>query len=222
MPCTFYVITSLFLHPYAQQADIVRPELRGCFTCYPTRLFCSIVTEAARWKRGGLFSLFAFLVFWQFSLCESLYEKGRVWMPIWPSNWCVGYKKVLCSCFAMVLSMIIEKWHQFGQIMRWAAYANVLPWLLVIVKVASGKNKESGDLIPIPDHLKDQYNNRHLVDELSSGDIDYDEYIDLELEKHKGKAHLWLAKKFAFFWPNWWKYFANWRCWIFCAIRFSV
>ena len=80
--------------------------------------------------------------------------------------------------------------------MRWAAYANVaLLWLLVIVKVASGKNKESGDLIPIPDHLKDQYNNRHLVDELSSGDIDYDEYIDLELEKHKGKAHFLLAKK---------------------------
>ena len=84
--------------------------------------------------------------------------------------------------------------------MRWCSYAisavGLLPWLLVLAVIwppkaaaAGGKknNDLSGDLIPIPDHLKDQYNNRHLVDELNSGDIDYDEYIDLELEKHKSK-----------------------------------
>ena len=84
--------------------------------------------------------------------------------------------------------------------MRWCSYTisavGLLPWLLVLAVIwppkaatAGGKknNDLSGDLIPIPDHLKDQYNNRHLVDELNSGDIDYDEYIDLELEKHKSK-----------------------------------
>merc|ERR1711963_540315 len=60
----------------------------------------------------------------------------------------------------------------------------------VIVSVTSGKSGGGkGDLIPIPDHLKDQYNLKsHLVDQLESGELDYDEYVDLELDKHRGTA----------------------------------
>ena len=57
---------------------------------------------------------------------------------------------------------------------------------MIIVVLVSTVSAKSGDLIPIPDHLQEEYN-KHIVEEYSDGEIDYDEYIDLELEKHKGR-----------------------------------
>ena len=83
--------------------------------------------------------------------------------------------------------MLNMKWINFGK----ASTSRSL--FLVVVALAAtevtngkqtlGKSRPKSDLIPIPDHLKNDFN-RHLVEELDSGDLDYDEYIDLELEKH--------------------------------------
>ena len=80
------------------------------------------------------------------------------------------------------------KWINFGK-----AFTTRSLFLVVVALAATevtngkqtlSKSRPKSDLIPIPDHLKNDFN-RHLVEELDSGDLDYDEYIDLELKRHE-------------------------------------